>query len=219
MEGKSGDEFEAAAIATSRMTCASTSASSLTATATPTSGRWKPSAAAGEPSYDADALPCFVEPKSIALFEEFGRAHGNRSAQPLRGEAGEVQQAAEHRGAHDEAHGAPRYLPAINSYAAEVAGHINAIRSACAGADTDQQEELLRRLLLGIKEIDTQLRALGKLHHETLEIESEQEKANTYAHEVIPVMDSCAPPSTGLEVLVDRDHWPVPTYNDILFYV
>ena len=23
----------------------------------------------------------------------------------------------------------------------------------------------------------------------------------------------------GLEVLVDRDHWPVPTYNDILFYV
>ena len=89
------------------------------------------------------------------------------------------------------------YLPAINSYAAEVAGHINAIRSACAGADTDQQEELLRRLLLGIKEIDTQLRALGKLHHETLEIESEQEKANTYAHEVIPVMDRLRAASTG----------------------
>ena len=111
------------------------------------------------------------------------------------------------------------YLPAINSYAAEVAGHINAIRSACAGADTDQQEELLRRLLLGIKEIDTQLRALGKLHHETLEIESEQEKANTYAHEVIPVMDRLRAAVDGLEVLVDRDHWPVPTYNDILFYV
>ena len=81
------------------------------------------------------------------------------------------------------------------------------------------QEGLLRRLLLGIKEIDTQLRALGKLHHETLEIESEQEKANTYAHEVIPVMDRLRAAVDGLEVLVDRDHWPVPTYNDILFYV
>ncbi len=74
-------------------------------------------------------------------------------------------------------------------------------------------------MLLGIKEIDTQLRALGKLRHETLEIESEQEKANTYAHEVIPVMDRLRAAVDGLEVLVDRDHWPVPTYNDILFYV
>ena len=167
----------------------------------------------------ADALPCFVEPKSIALFEEFGVLTETEVRSRY-----EVKLEKYNKLLNIEARTMKRmvrraYLPAINSYAAEVAGHINAIRSACAGADTDQQEELLRRLLLGIKEIDTQLRALGKLHHETLEIESEQEKANTYAHEVIPVMDRLRAAVDGLEVLVDRDHWPVPTYNDILFYV
>ena len=111
------------------------------------------------------------------------------------------------------------FLPAINDYAAEVAGNINAIRAACPTANIDQQEELLRRLTEGIREIDTHLRALGKLHHETLEIADEQQKANTYAHEIIPIMDKLRAAVDGLEVLVDRDHWPVPTYNDILFYV
>ena len=59
----------------------------------------------------ADALTVLRRTEEHRAVRGVRRAHGNRSAQPLRGEAGEVQQAAEHRGAHDEAHGAPR-LPA-----------------------------------------------------------------------------------------------------------
>ena len=111
------------------------------------------------------------------------------------------------------------YLPAINSYAAEVARNITAIRAASPTASVDQQEELLRRLTEGVREIDAHLRALGKRHHETLEISDEQKKADTYAHEIVPIMDKLRAAVDGLEVLVDRDHWPVPTYNDLLFYV
>ena len=103
----------------------------------------------------------------------------------------------------------------LNCDIADLRGELTKI----AGADVAQQEELLRRLLSGIREIDTQLRALGKLHHETLEIKNEQEKANTYAHEIIPIMDKLRAAVDDLEVLVDRDHWPVPTYNDMLVYV
>ena len=220
MEGKAGEEFEAAAIDYIRDVL--TAHQRIIFNGNGYSEEWTREAErrglANHPT-TADALPCFVEPKSIALFEEFGVLTETEVRSRY-----EVKLEKYNKLLNIEARTMKRmvrraYLPAINSYAAEVAGHINAIRSACAGADTDQQEELLRRLLLGIKEIDTQLRALGKLHHETLEIESEQEKANTYAHEVIPVMDRLRTAVDGLEVLVDRDHWPVPTYNDILFYV
>ena len=220
MEGKAGEEFEAAAIDYIRDVL--TAHQRIIFNGNGYSEEWTREAErrglANHPT-TADALPCFVEPKSIALFEEFGVLTETEVRSRY-----EVKLEKYNKLLNIEARTMKRmvrraYLPAINSYAAEVAGHINAIRSACAGADTDQQEELLRRLLLGIKEIDTQLRALGKLHHETLEIESEQEKANTYAHEVIPVMDRLRAAVDGLEVLVDRDHWPVPTYNDILFYV
>ena len=219
MEGKAGEEFEAAAIDYIRDVL--TAHQRIIFNGTGYSEEWTREAErrglANHPT-TADALPCFVEPKSIALFEEFGVLTETEVRSRY-----EVKLEKYNKLINIEARTMKRmvrraYLPAINSYAAEVAGHINAIRSACAGADTDQQEELLRRLLLGIKEIDTQLRALGKLHHETLEIESEQEKANTYAPEVIPVMDRLRAAVDGLEVLVDRDHWPVPTYNDILFY-
>lgn len=170
-------------------------------------------------STTADALPCFVFPESIELFEQFGVL----SETEVRSRY-EVKLEKYNKLLNIEARTMKRmvrraFLPAINEYAAEVARNINAIRSACSGAEVSQQEELLHRLLSGIHEIDIQLRALGKLHHETLEIENEQEKANTYAHEVIPIMDKLRTAVDDLEVLVDRDHWPVPTYNDILFYV
>ena len=220
MEGKEGDEFETATIAYIRKTLKAHRR--IIFNGNGYAEEWEREAerrGLANHRTTADALPCFVDPKSIALFEELGVL----SEAEVRSRY-EVKLEKYNKLLNIEARTMKRmvrraYLPAINSYAAEVAGHINAIRSACAGADTDQQEELLRRLLLGIKEIDTQLRALGKLHHETLEIESEQEKANTYAHEVIPVMDRLRAAVDGLEVLVDRDHWPVPTYNDILFYV
>ena len=83
----------------------------------------------GEPSYDGRRLPCFVEPKSIALFEEFGVLTETEVRSRY-----EVKLEKYNKLLNIEARTMKRmvrraYLPAINSYAAEVAGHINAIRS------------------------------------------------------------------------------------------
>ena len=111
------------------------------------------------------------------------------------------------------------YLPALNDYAAEVAGNITAIKAACASADVSPQNALLQKLLAGIKEIDTQLNRLDEAHHAAIEIEDQQERANEYAHNVISVMDALRAAVDAMEIITDRDHWPVPTYNDMLFYV
>ena len=111
------------------------------------------------------------------------------------------------------------FLPAINAYAAELAQGVAAIKAACVGAETAQQEKLLHTLLAGVREIDDQLQKLDTMHHAARDIADEQKKANYYAHEIIPVMDDLRAAVDAMEILVDRDHWPVPTYNDLLFYV
>ena len=111
------------------------------------------------------------------------------------------------------------YLPAINDYAAEVARGITAVRAAAADAEVGQQEALLHKLLAGVKEIDAQLQALDAAHHAALGLPDQQQRANKYAHEIVPIMEKLRAAVDEMEVVTDRDHWPVPTYNDMLFYV
>ncbi|MBC5583781.1 glutamine synthetase III [Eggerthella guodeyinii] len=220
MEGKAGEDFEAAAIAYIRDTLSAHQR--IIFNGNGYSDEWTQEAARrglANKATTAEALPCFVEPKSIALFEEFGVL----SETEVRSRY-EVKLEKYTKLLNIEARTMKRmvrraYLPAINAYAAEVAGNINAIRSAAAGADTDQQEALLHKLLSGIKEIDVQLRALDEAHHAALAIECQQERANKYADEILPIMDKLRVAVDEMEIIVDRDRWPVPTYNDMLFYV
>lgn len=49
-------------------------------------------------------------------------------------------------------------------------------------------------------------------------IADQQERANDNAHHVIPLMDELRAAIDAMEIVVDDNHWPVPTYNEILFY-
>ena len=100
-----------------------------------------------------------------------------------------------------------------------MAGHITAVKAASAGADTGQQERLLEKLLAGVREIDAQLQVLDAAHHANIEMADQQRRANDNAHHILPIMDKLRVAVDAVEVVVDRDHWPVPTYNDMLFYV
>ena len=51
-----------------------------------------------------------------------------------------------------------------------------------------------------------------------MKMTDEQEKANKYAHEIVPMMERLRAGVDAMEIVVAHDLWPVPTYNDILFY-
>ena len=55
--------------------------------------------------------------------------------------------------------------------------------------------------------------------HQKAEALDGQEQANVYAHEVVPAMDTLRAAVDAMEEIVAADYWPVPTYDDILFYV
>ena len=220
MEGKEGDEFETATIAYIRKTLKAHRR--IIFNGNGYAEEWEREAerrGLANHRTTADALPCFVDPKSIALFEGLGVL----SEAEVRSRY-EVKLEKYNKLLNIEARTMKRmvrraYLPAINDYAAEVARGITAVRAAAAAAEVGQQEALLHKLLAGVKEIDAQLQALDAAHRAALGLPDQQQRANKYAHEIVPIMEKLRAAVDEMEVVTDRDHWPVPTYNDMLFYV
>ena len=166
----------------------------------------------------AEALPCYVDPKSIALFAEFGVLSEGEVRSRY-----EVKLEKYNKIMNIECRVMKRlvrrdYLPAINRYAAKLANGIAAIRGVLPDGDTSFMEDKLRRLVAGAAEINRQLEKLNELHHASREVPDQQERANMNAHEIVPVMDALREAVDAMEIIVEREAWPVPTYNEILFY-
>ena len=73
-------------------------------------------------------------------------------------------------------------------------------------------------MLAGIREVNVQVKELKTVHEKALACECQQERANCYAHIVLPVMEDLRSAVDAMEIIVDREFWPVPTYDDMLFY-
>ena len=219
MDGKTGDEFEAAAIDYIKHTLRDHQR--IIFNGDGYSEEWEAEAARrglANHRTTADALPCFVDQKSIDLFGEFGVLTETEVRSRY-----EVKLEKYNKIMNIEIRAMKRlvrrdYLPAINRYAAKLANGITAIRGVLPDGDTSFMEDKLRKLVSGAAEINVQLEKLHGLHRASLEIEDQQERANMNAHEIVPVMDALRAAVDAMEIIVEREAWPVPTYNEILFY-
>ena len=219
MEGKTGDDFEAAAIDYIKRTLRDHER--IIFNGDGYSHEWEEEAARrglANHRTTAEALPCYVDPKSIALFAEFGVLSEGEVRSRY-----EVKLEKYNKIMNIECRVMKRlvrrdYLPAINRYAAKLANGIAAIRGVLPDGDTSFMEDKLRRLVAGAAEINRQLEKLNELHHASREVPDQQERANMNAHEIVPVMDALREAVDAMEIIVEREAWPVPTYNEILFY-
>jgi len=219
LDGKSGEQFEEAAIAYVKKTL--TKHQRIIFDGNGYSHDWEEEAARRGLSNNrttAEALPCMVSQKSIDLFKQFEVLTEIEVRSRY-----EVKLEKYNKLLNIEIRVMKRmirrvFLPAINSYAAKVATNITAIKAASPKADVSQQEVLLDKLLDGIKRIDDAFQALHTLHHEIIPIEDQQEKADRFAKEAIPLMGELRSVVDELELITCRDYWPVPTYNNLLFY-
>ena len=219
MEGKSGDEFEAAAIAYIKDDLRKHQR--IIFNGNGYSDEWPVEAErrglANHPT-TADALPCFIDQKSIDLFGEFNVL----SEVEVRSRY-EVKLEKYNKLLNIEERTMKRmvrrfYLPAINSFAADVARDIAQVKAALPSADQTFQEKKLQTVVDGTKRVEEALDALNTAHLANVEIADQQERANDNAHHVIPLMDELRAAIDAMEIVVDDHHWPVPTYNEILFY-
>ena len=219
MEGKSGEEFESAAIAYIKETLKKHQR--IIFNGNGYSDEWPAEAerrGLANNRTTADALPAYVSEKSIKLFEEF-----NVLTEVEARSRYEVKLEKYTKLMNIEVRTMKRmtrrtFLPAINKYATLVANEINEMKAACAGIDTSVQDQLLNTVVDGIKEINDALNELHAAHLAIRDLTDEQEKANKYAHEIVPMMERLRAGVDAMEIVVAHDLWPVPTYNDILFY-
>ena len=219
MEGKSGEEFESAAIAYIKDTLKKHQR--IIFNGNGYSDEWPAEAerrGLANNRTTADALPAYVAEKSIKLFEEF-----NVLTEVEARSRYEVKLEKYTKLMNIEVRTMKRmtrrtFLPAINKYATLVANEINEMKAACAGIDTSVQDKLLNTVVDGIKEINDALNELHAAHLAIRDLTDEQEKANKYAHEIVPMMERLRAGVDAMEIVVAHDLWPVPTYNDILFY-
>lgn len=166
-----------------------------------------------------DAIPSLVMEKTIQLFE---RQHVLNEAE-LKSRA-EINYELYSKALNIEAKtmilmASTKYIPAVIRYTKVLADSINSVKAAVPDADVSVQAELLTQtsaLLAGAK---TALTVLKGYVAEAAEKESGRETAEYFKEVVFPAMGELRRPIDELEMLVDKELWPVPTYGDLLFEV
>ena len=110
------------------------------------------------------------------------------------------------------------YLPAIESYASEIASNINNVESIVGEGKAKGQRKRFQQICDGAKEIHQLCDELHVMHHKTRDIKDAQAKADAYTNNVIPLMKKLRHQVDEIEIITKRNNWPCPTYNEILFY-
>ena len=167
----------------------------------------------------ADAIPAFVAEKNLELFEKLGVLSRAEAVCRYDCKLEKYNKLMNIEATTMVREARRTYRPVITAYATKVAKGLEAIRSAGAEAAMQCEQNTLNKLCDGITEINESIKALDALHMQVEAIEDAQEQAGAYAHEVAPAMGRLRAAVDAMEEIVAADYWPVPTYDDILFYV
>ncbi len=114
---------------------------------------------------------------------------------------------------------AKHYIPAVIQYTTTLAKSISSVSKACPQADLSVQRKLLAAVSDHLAQASCALEQLKPLMDRVDAIQDLKEMALTYHRAVIPAMDALRYPIDALELMVDKDVWPVPTYGDLMFEV
>ena len=108
-------------------------------------------------------------------------------------------------------------IPAIMKYTKTLADTVLSVKEA--GADVSVQSGLLNEVSGLLVETKAALEALIKATDEAAVKEEGAVQANFYHDEVFPAMEALRAPVDRLEMIVDKDVWPMPSYGDLIFEV
>ncbi|PWM49726.1 glutamine synthetase III [uncultured Slackia sp.] len=166
----------------------------------------------------ADALPCFVAEKNLELFSEMGVLSPVEARSRYEVKLEKYNKLMNIEANTMEVMARRTYLPVISAYATKIAKGITTVTAAMPDAPMSHEHRELKTLTEGVNAIYDGLDALRDAHVAAEAIADSQEQANVYAHKVRPAMDALRAAVDAMEPIVASDYWPVPTYDDMLFY-
>lgn len=164
-----------------------------------------------------DAIPALTTEKAIRLFENFGVM----TRVELRSRA-EVQYETYAKSVNIEARtmidmASKQIIPAVIKYTTVLAQSYNAVTQA--GADASVQKEMLKETSALLAEAKQALNELIDKTEASVQTEEGKERALYFRHVVTPAMEALRAPVDKLEMIVDKEMWPMPSYGDLIFEV
>ncbi len=108
-------------------------------------------------------------------------------------------------------------IPAVMKYSKALADTVNAVKAA--GADASTQTGILKEVSDNLAAMQTALVKLEKAEKEASVIEDAKEQAFFYKDNVRVIMDELRAPADRLEMIVDKEMWPIPTYGELMFEI
>lgn len=110
-------------------------------------------------------------------------------------------------------------IPAVIKYTTVLADSIQKVKAVSEDADTTTQEEMLLETSDLLRDSRTALARLEEVTAAALEVEVGETQALYYLKTVKTAMDALRAPVDKLEMIVDKDMWPMPSYGDLIFEV
>ena len=164
-----------------------------------------------------EAIPAMVTDKAVSLFERFGVF----TKAELESRA-EIQYETYAKAINIEARtmidmASKQFMPAFIKYTKTLADTVNAVTAA--GADASVQRASLDEVTTLMGETKKALDALIKVTDEAAAKEEGAVQANFYHSDVFPAMEALRAPVDKLEMIVDKEAWPMPSYGDLIFEV
>ena len=164
-----------------------------------------------------ESIPAITTDKAVALFERFSVF----TKAELESRA-EIEYEAYAKAINIEARtmidmASKQFIPAVMKYTKQLADTVIAVKEA--GVDAEVQAEALTEVSVLLKETKEALATLKKVTEEAAEKEEGEVQATYYHSEVVPAMEALRVPVDKLEMIVDKEAWPMPSYGDLIFEV
>ena len=166
-----------------------------------------------------DAIPALKTEKAVKLFEEFKVFTRAELESRVEVEFENYSKAIniEARTMIDMA--SKQFMPCVIHYTTRLANSIRSVKEACPEADVSVQTELLMETSDLLSEMRVALAALTDATDRCAAIGEGEEQALAYHSQVVPAMTALRAPVDRLEMIVDKDLWPMPSYGDLIFEV
>lgn len=166
-----------------------------------------------------DAIPAYIAPESVAAFEKFHVFTRTEleSRVEIEYEIFAKTINIEARAMIDIA--GKQIIPAVIRYTTALANSIGAVSSACPEANVSVQKELLIEASALLSDTKVALAKLQDVTEQGAGMVQGRDQAVFYRDEVKTAMEALRAPVDQLEMIVDKELWPMPSYGDLMFEV
>ena len=166
-----------------------------------------------------DAIPALVSESSIKLFESFEVFTRKELESRV-----EIEYEAYAKAINIEAKAmidiaGKSIIPAVIRYTTRLADSIIKLKTAVADIEPYAQSSILIDVNEHLKSAKFALENLIKLMDSAGDIVGVDSHARYMREVIVPAMEELRKPIDELEMIVDKDLWPMPSYGDLLFEV